>query len=506
MRKGTALLLAVLVCLSLCGCEETPVSVAPSPSPSPEPSIVPVEQKPLVLGYDPTESLHPITGENQVNRMLTSLIYEGLYRLDETFAPQAVLAGYAEVDPSGLIWTISVVEDRVFSDGTPMTAAQVASSLNTARKSSVYASRLKDIVSVRASGSAVTITLSQPNGALTALLDIPVVLETENSPAPLGTGRYRYAQNGEDLYLMANYNREGEVPYATIGLCPVSATDERIAAFDSGRVNVVTTDFLSPYALGYSCDYEIWSYATTDMLYVGFRSVESPCEDAVVRQAFARSFDRVGIVRESLSGYGDATTLPVSPLHEDWDEKRDLLLSYDLQSAADLLGQAGYTRNEEDGMLYRGRTALSVVLIVNSDNIVKGAVADRLAETLNGLGVSVDVRKLPWKDYVAALEKGEFDLYIGEVRLSADFDLTELLAGSLNYGGYDATTLLEAATKREESSGHRRYWLTRALWEDLAQEVPFAPLCFKKESMLVHWNVMSAPTPIYGDLFYGMDA
>ena len=51
----------------------------------------------------------------------------------------------------------------------------------------------------------------------------------------------------------------------------------------------------------------------------------------------------------------------------------------------------------------------------------------------------MDLQLLARDDYVAALEKGDFDLYLAEVRLTADFDLTALITagGSLTYGGYD---------------------------------------------------------------------
>ena len=43
---------------------------------------------------------------------------------------------------------------------------------------------------------------------------------------------------------------------------------------------------------------------------------------------------------------------------------------------------------------------------------------------------------LAWEDYTAALAAGEFDLYYGEVRLSANFDLSSFFrfGGSLAYG------------------------------------------------------------------------
>lgn len=503
MRRIAALLLAGLLCLSLCACGDETVVESPTHTPTPEVSQ-PVE-KGFSLAYDPTANLHPITGDSRVNQLLTSLIYEGLYELDGNFSPQPVLAQSAAVDESGLVWTVTLREGVVFSDGTPLEAAHVVSSLKTAQKSPLYAGRLRSVSSVRAVDGGVVITLTQPNSKFLSLLDIPVVLETEEEP-PLGTGRYRYARDGERLYLMANYNRAGKVPYGTIALCPVTAADQRSAAFDSGAVSAVVADFSSPYELGYSCNYEVWDYPTTDLLYVGFKVLEdSPCQSNLVRQAFAKAFDRAAIVQEQLGGHGDSAALPVHPLHGDWVAEAAAALSYDPEEAAELLTMAGYTRNEEDGLLYQRRTVLAVTLLVNSENGLKCAIADELAEALRTLGVTVTVNKVPWKDYLTALEKGEFDLYLGEVRLTGDFDVSELLAGSLNYGGYDPAPLAELLTARNTYSGEAGEWMAKQLWNAFAEESPIAPLCFKRESLLVRWDTVSGLSPTRGDPFHGME-
>ena len=503
MKRLIALLLAGLLGLSLCACqEEAPVV---SQTPTPQPTVVPEESKEFALAYDPTAELNPITGDSQVNQLLTSLVYEGLYLLDETFAPQPVLAESAEVDASGLIWTITVREGVLFSDGTPLEAKHVVSSLKQARKSALYAGRLSKVESVKAKDGAVVIRLTQPNGGLLSLLDIPIVLETDEGIAPLGTGRYRYMQDGERVYLQQNYNRDGELPCSMILLHEVAAVDERIETFDSGLVSTVVTDLASPYALGYSGSYEIWDYDTTDLLYVGFKAAESPCESALVRQAFAKAFDRAAIVNGILDEHGVEAELPVHPAHENWHTEAANALEYDLQVAAELLAQAGYQRDEETGLLRKKKKTLEVTLLVNSDNGVKLAIADQLAETMTALGVTVTVSKLPWKDYMTALTTGAFDLYLGEVRLTADFDVTELLIGSLNYGGFDPTLLESALIKRNTTTGHQRYWYSRALWEDFVNEVPIAPLCFKKESLLLTWGMGFRPTPLRGDPFFGME-
>lgn len=502
MRRLTALLLALLVVLTACG--ET--AVVPTQSQQPEATPPPAQERVFALGYDPETTLHPITGNSQVNLDLAGLVYEGLYELNHNFAAVPVLAQSAQPDESGLVWTVSIKNGVLFSDGTPLTADHVAASLRLALGSELYGARLSAVTAIRAVEDGVVITLSAPNGALPALLDIPVVLEQEEG-APLGTGRYRFATKGEELFLSVNANHGSwaDLPYQTIPLRAISTADRRIAAFDSGDVTAVTTDFSSAYALGYSGSYETWDYPTTNLLYVGFQTTKGACASAEVRRACSLAFDRESVVQSLLLGHGDPTSLPVHPNHDDFDTGAAGVLDYDIQGAEELLAQAGYTTNEEDGLLYKGRTPLAVTLVVNRDSVAKQEVADYLARSLQGIGVAVTVQKLGWEEYIKALQRGSFDLYIGEVRLTGDFDITELLAGSLNYGGYAGETLPALLAARTAAQGGARVQAAARLWEELADTVPIAPLCFKRNSLLVRWGMVSDLSPTQGDPFYGME-
>lgn len=503
MRKLTALLLALIFLLSLGACgQPQPV---PTQSQPPEPTSAPEPVRPFALGYDPTASLHPFTGDSQVNLDLAGLVYQGLYELNNEFEPLPVLARSARVDESGLLWTIEIREGVRFSDGTPLTADHVAASLKAARLSGLYGARLSAVSAVRTEEGAVVVTLSAPNGKLPALLDIPVVLEQEEGP-PLGTGRYRFVAEGGELSLWANGNYEGwqELPYENIPLREVPTADRRIAAFDGGEVTAVTTDFSAAYTLGYSGSYEIYDYPTTNLLYVGFQTTKGACASAEVRRACSLAFDRVSVVQSLLAGHGDPAALPIHPNHEAYDATAAARLDYDIQGAQDLLEQAGYTINEEDGLRYKGRTPLAMTILVNRGSTAKQSIARYLARSLEGIGVTVTVRELGWTDYTRALEKGDFDLYIGEIRLTGDFDTTELLIGSLNYGGYTSETLpaLLAAWKTAPGAAGTE---AADLWAALAAEVPIAPLCFKRNSLLVRWGMASGMQPTRGDPFRGME-
>lgn len=511
MRRLLALLLAVCLGLTLAACREE----APQPSPSDSPEPVPTASAAptpaaarFSLGYDPTATLHPITGNSQVNRELAGLVYQGLYELDNTFTPQPVLAASGAPSEDGYSWTFILNTGALFSDGTPVTAQHAAASLNAARTSGFYAARLAGIAGAAAmDDAALVVYLSAPNGNLPALLDVPVVLEREDAPAPLGTGYYEYESAGDRLFLQANphHRSAAALPYVTIPLTPVTGADERIASFDSGEITAVTTEFSDPYALGYSSSYETCDYPTTAMLFVGFRATGGACQSNLVRRAFSQAIDRESVAQILLSSHADPACLPASPLCGEYDGESAALLDYDLEGAAGLLAQAGYERNEEDGLLYRRRAPLEVTLLVNSDNENRQAVANAVAAALTELGVSVTVSSLSWNGYTAALAAGQFDLYIGEVQLTGDFDPSPLLTGSLNYGVAENWALTEALWTWKGAQGEARVQAAKALWAQFAQDAPFAPICFKRGSLLVRWGMVSGLQPTRANPFYRME-
>lgn len=108
---------------------------------------------------------------------------------------------------------------------------------------------------------------------------------------------------------------------------------------------------------------------------------------------------------------------------------------------------------------------------------------------------------MPWGEYAAALEVGSFDLYLGEVRLTADWDASALLdtGGALNYGGFASEQLsgLNDALLLGGNASAERYV------KGFAEETPFAPLLFKSKTVLTPSGLVDGMTPTASDPFYG---
>lgn len=507
-----ALLLSGALLLSCAACapdtvEETPVPTDPAPAQTAGQSQSQTEQREFVLPCYAAESFHPITGGNRTNLTLAPLMYEGLYELDQSFTPSPVLCASALTDETGLIWTFTLREGVTFSDGSLLTASDVVYSLQLAMgASSPYAGRFSGVTGIGAGeGKTVTITLSAPNGALPALLDIPIVKESGGTP--LGTGPYVLTGEGDSLALEA---RDGwwkgeEVPLKRIPLYNVREADGMIHAFDTQDISLVTVDITGSNALGYSGTYEVWDYATSVMLYIGYNTASGPCADQDLRKALSYGYERTAVTKSILSQHARAAALPVSPASPLYDGTLAGTLEYAPQTAEQLLEEAGWSLGA-DGLRTNGWQNLSLRFIVNTDNTYKVSAAEYLAQGLGKLGITVQLDKLSWEDYVAALTAGEFDLYLGEVKLTGDFDLTALIApdGALNYGKYsdaDAQTLLTAFRAAGEG---QRETAASALYTHLAETAPFTPICFKNWSVLTHWGSLTGLSPTQQNVFYGL--
>lgn len=485
-------ILALGLALSLSACYELPEPPDQSAS-TPEPDISQSEPQALAslsLALDTTQSFHPILTRSRVNQTLTPLVYEGLFQLDAAFTAQKALCDSYSVSEDGLVWTFVLRRDVTFSDGTPLTAAPVVRSLELARTdASPYSGRFSSIASLTADGEyRLVITLSRPNTGLPALLDIPIVLG--DGEQPLGTGPYVLTEHADGSASLTP-RADG---LQTIPLVSVTQTRQLTSALEQGKLSLVITDPSGTDSPGFSGTYSTVDYDTTSLVYLGFNTTRSPFHSATNRAAAAAAVDRGVLVSTAWSGHARATALPFHPASPLYDEA----LSRQLPSpdtAKALVEQAGLT----------GRR---LTLLVNNENSYKVTAAQLLSRQLEQAGLTVTVSALSWAEYLNALANGQFDLYLGEVGLTADFDLISLLSGggALNYSRWHSNECDRLLTQFLSASEPERPQAASQLSARLTQQLPITPLCFKRGSVLTRWESTAQLTPTRANVFFGLFA
>ena len=498
MKQLSSLVLCAALLLSLSACDG-PGDVSSGLDSSQVGDVtVPEESIPFSLPVFLDFSLHPVLGANRANLTLSPLLYEGLFLVDESFQAVPVLCESWSVSEDLLTWTFTLRPGITFSNGAELTAQIAADALELARgKSSRYATRLADVADVAASEEdplTFTVTLTRPNSSLPLLLDIPLALG--EGDRPLGTGPYVLSGGEDGLTLIhrTDWWQGIALPLEEIALYEVSRSDELIYAFDAGNISLLDVDLMATNALGYGGNYQTWDYATTDLLYLGFNTRSGPCRDPQVRQAISRAVDRTPLVQTTYASHAAASPLPVhpdSPLYN--------------QAAADRLS---YAPEELAGHLEQfGLEEVSLTLLVNSENDAKVSAAGLIAYQLESAGLTVQVEQLPFEDFTAALAARDFDLYLGETVLTADFDLSHLLSsiGNLNYGGWEASSADALLSALRTASETERPQAAADFFAYLEQEAPIAPLLFKNGSVLTQWGRASGLNPIRNNVFYQLE-
>lgn len=485
----------LLPALLLTGCwqEELPedtglISPGEELPQEPEPELLLPES--FSLPYAPDQSLDPIDCPDGPQQTAASLICEGLFRLTPDLETENLLCESYTYDSERYAYTFTLRSGVLFSDGSPLTARDVRAALERARQSERYRARLAHISSISAGDGTVTITLSRPNTGFPALLDIPI--SKESGGVPLGTGPYFLSQDEDGAFLAANpaWWQGGGQPVERIGLTEASGQDAVLYRFSSHEVQLITADLTGTNPAVLTGSVNQWEADTAVLQYVGLNTAAAPLDDAALRCALGECLNREHIVSGFLSGHGRAAQFPVSPRSPLYPQELEIRFSADAPVQA--VSRTGYVPER------------TLTLLVNGENSFKTAVADYLAESFTAAGVPVETRVLPWEEYAAALEAGDFDLYYGEVRLTADWDLSSLLSsgGGLNYGGWmDAETdgLLAAYNAAENRTA-----AMEALCSRLRQQSPILPVCFKSTSVLTQTGVLEELTPTAAEPLYGL--
>ena len=298
--------------------------------------------------------------------------------------------------------------------------------------------------------------------------------------------------SGACLKRSADWWQDARLPLERIELREVKDDDTASYLFSSREVHLLAADLTGGAGDLRSANTTITDYASANMIYLGFNTQRALLSDADLRAAIAGAIDRDTVAAGYLAGHAEAARFPLSPRASLYPEELATTLASPELSAA--LEAAGVTAD-------RPR---SLTILVSESDSFKVSIADYLSRTLSTDGLSVTVRALPWSDYLAALQGGNFDLYLAEVRLTADWNIASLVGtgGALNYGRYadeSCNTLLAAFLANETAQ------TANALCRYLGQNAPIAPIAFKTASVLTPEGLIDGLTPSVSSPFYGLE-
>lgn len=462
------------------------------------------EEADFTIPYIRTSSLNPFKTDVDANLHIATLLYDSLFSVDNTFKAVPLIADSYIKNGTKINVKLKAVR---FTDGTAVTADDVVYSFVEAKKSSNYNSYLDNISDCsKVNNAEVVFTLRSNNPYEVANLFFPIVKKDSTDgkadSVPVGSGRYTIITENGLKYLYYNKDRLGgyKPKYNKIGFKDSSDTSSISTLFAVGNVDIHCENFSEGIFVRYTGT--PFNKEMTHFTFLGINGDRSVFNNRKVRRAISLLLDRDDISAVSFSGLASAASTPFSP--EFYGIKGCTLpsIKQDKEAAIELLKEAGFNKINADGVRCSDEHALSLSLAVNSENTFRVAVAKNIQTALEQANIRVNIVEHSYSGYIETIETGNYDIYVGEVRLTNSFDLTHFFDGA---NDISLGVNLEGATAkkyREFESGSAGM---QELIDTYADDLPFISIAFRHGVAIRSDKIKTDIKPIVSDYFYNID-
>lgn len=369
----------------------------------------------LAIGGEPDDGYDPILGWGRYGH---PLFQSTLLTRETDLSTSPDLATAWTLSDDRLTWTIKLREGVKFSDGSPLTARDVAFTFTETAKAGGVVDLSVMESAVATDDATVVIRLKRPWITFVenfyALGIVPAAGHgADYARKPVGSGPYRMVSwtEGEQLIVEANpYYYGSTSPFTRITFL-FTGEDTSLAAANAGKVDVVSV----PATLA-------------DLLPQGFKAVVAdtvdnrglvfpmvPDEgkkdaggypigndvtaDIAIRKAINLGLDRQALVDAVLLGHGTPAYGPADDLPWSNPEAR---VSEDLDAAKALLDAAGWVPGADGVRVKDGIRAAFPVIYPSNDSVRQG-LAVMLAEQMKPLGIEISPKGNTWEGIERAM-------------------------------------------------------------------------------------------------------
>lgn len=487
--------------LALAGCSvEQPIEPGPAPA-NPADDNAPTEPVAAQSGVARTLTAAVAYEGSDPNPIGTSSgvflaagwhVFEGLYELNmHTYRAECGLAADAPVQIDDLEYEVTLREDTVFSDGSPLTSADVVNAFERNGESDLYGAFLSFITTVSAPDErTVRFKLNAPMGSVLqerlALVRVfPATLTDEElASKPVGSGPWCYetinAADGGRISFTANHRYTGPWP----------ATCERmewsVLLDDTRRTDeLIDKDVMVMEAAPVVRAEELADAGVTvewvpgfNLPFLMFNCEKPPFDDVRVRQALLYAIDIDSLIGTYMAGHARAATSLLPDYFRHY-HRAATVYSYDPEKARKLLAEAGVDE-------------LALALRAN-DNWVS-TLAPAIAEDWKAVGVTAEVVLLDTTALFADLSTEP------EPGTLLPFDVV-LSPGDPSCFGNDADLIISWWYGDNVWTRARSRWATTPAFAEVAELLAEARSKTSEDEQQPLWNqcfdIIAAEVPLY---------
>lgn len=444
------------------------------------------------------------------------LLFLPLAARNETGELEGRLARSWEHSPDFRSWTVHLRTDVRWHDGVPVTAHDVAFTLELHRRTELQGSRVYSVAALDDSTYTVTYHRRGPGSPLDDwMVYLPKHLVEELDPdkfaswefwrRPVGNGPYRFVRHVPNTAMVFEANPEYYRGRPRIDRVVVKfAAEPSITEILSGNVDAVA--YINPGSLlelGGDARFRTYSYSRGGVFTALFwNHRHAAFRDPRVRRALTLAIDRREVRR--------AANLPEgTPLFDVIFSQRQLdrgevpaPLPHDPAQAARLLDEAGWRDRDGDGVRDRDGRPFRFSLLVMTGGWTPGTSREQAAlfvqSQLRRMGIRMEILTM---DILAGRERwrrGEFDAAI--VTSLGGENGNAVLFGKNSLLGYANPTVAELLERAAASMNpEERDGIYRELWPIFQAELPMTPLYPALWTHVVHRRVQGLSSPFRAD-------
>ena len=416
-------------------------------------------------------------------------LYQTLYAAapdGKTLVPQ--LATKYTLSSDKKTWTFTLRHGVKFSDGKPMTSADVVFSIDDARaKSSLWASLDSAIDSVSASGAyTVVVRTKYPWSPLLADLAlfsngvVPKDFGGQSRSAfyqhPVGTGPFKFDTwvKGQDLKVVANpyYWQKGRPYLKSVTWTVVPDANTRVLQVQGGQADIGEfPPWSSVNSLKGNPNVAMQLFPSSRTDFLTFNTKRKPFDDPHLRRAVSYALDRQAMIKAVLFGHGQVANSFLTPALWAYDKSVDGG-TYSLAKAKAELAQSS------------APNGFKATLTVDPGDDTQVTLSEIIQAELKPLGVQLSIRR----DSNATTDTENF-----KYDMSFSYDTTDIIdpdelvefavvgtAGTSSlFTGYNDKTVnslaLQAAHAFDQSQRQKLY---SQVQQKVAQDAPLVPLFY----------------------------
>jgi len=420
--------------------------ITPATDASQVPASAKLRTDTVIAGIsEPQGIFNPYFFVNGWDENVTNVIFARLVDWDSQGKLVPGLAESWTVSPDGKTYTIKLRPNLKFSDGSPLTAEDVAFTLTV-----LYDPKYDgdtDITLAHISGGddykqgkadsvsglkvvdplTLQVTTTQPGATTLQKIGGPVLSKAYYGKGyqrgnldylrtlhgkPLGNGPYVYDKYipGQEIRFHANTNYYRGVPPTPRFIYRVTNPSTNFQLFQTGDTDYDAftsrpDDIEQLKLLGFA---NINLYGSSDYSKIEFNLKRPALQDAKVRQALIYGLDRQKLIDVVYQGYGTVAIEPISPISWAYNTEGVNPYKFDPAQAKKLLDEAGW-KTGSDGIRVKDGKRLELTLLV-SKKVLNDALIPIAKEDYQKIGVLLKPQVVDFNALMSQRKAGNYDL------------------------------------------------------------------------------------------------